>query len=290
MMPYITPGAGDEILLPDPSYMGNFTNAALLGGKSVHVPLDTENNYTFDFQALEKAVTDKTKLLVLTNPNNPTGRCYTLEELTRLAEFVERHDLAVVVDQAFEDCVFSGHQMVTFAALPGMYERTTTVFSTSKGMGFCGFRIAYILACPRVSGAMQKAVVAVGGAPNTLAQYGALAAFRDSGFLKNNAAFYEERTARTWEMLRDIPGTKCSMPDAGYFLWMDVSDLGHEREIVSYIAEEANVVISGGAGFGRQGVDHLRIITSAMDDDAKYYDAIARMRKALDKLSKAKYN
>lgn len=290
MMPFITPGAGDEVLIFDPSYMGNFTNTALLGAKAVHVPLDVDNQYAIDFQALESAVTPRSKLLVLTNPNNPTGRSYTREELTRLARFVEDHDLAVVVDQAFEDCVFTGHEMVTFAALPGMYERTTTVFSTSKGMGLCGFRVAYIVSCPRFSHAYQSAVVAVGGAPNTVAQYGALAAFRNAGFLENYTARYEERTRRSWEMLRDIPGTHCDMPDAGYFLWMDVAKLGPVPDLLAYIAQEARVVVTGGDSFGHLGANHLRIITSAMGDDERYYDAIGRLRLALDKFSRNSYN
>lgn len=290
MMPFITPGAGDEVLIFDPSYMGNFTNASLLGATAVSVPLDCEHQFTFDFEALEKAVTGRSKLLVLTNPNNPTGRCYTRQELMRLAEFVEAHDLAVVVDQAFEDCVFSGHEMVTFASLPGMYERTTTVFTTSKGMGLCGFRVAYIVSCPRFSRAYQRAVVAVGGAPNTVAQYGALAAFRNPGFLENYTARYEERTRRSWEILHSVPRIRCDMPDAGYYLWMDVSQLGPVSELLDFIAEDAHVVVTSGNGFGLQGANYLRIITSAMNDDEKYYDAIYRLRSALDKVSQNRYN
>lgn len=290
MMPYITPGAGDEVLLPDPSYMGNFSNAHLLGAKAVHVPLDVENNYTFDFDALENATNEHTKLLVLTNPNNPTGRSYTREELLRLAGFVEKHDLAVVVDQAFEDCVFSGHEMVTFATLPGMFERTTTVFTTSKGMALCGFRVAYIVSCARLSKAYQHALVSVAGAPNTVAQYGALAAFKNPEFLGRYSKLYEERTRRSWEILHGVPGTRMDMPDAGYYLWMDVSGLGDVQEILDFIAEEAHVVVTGGRGFGKLGENHLRIITSAMSDDDKYYDAVRRLRAALDKFAANKHN
>ena len=290
MMPFITPGAGDEVLIFDPSYGGNFSDAALLGAKIVYVPLDVENDFAIDFHALEAAVTEKSKLLVMTNPNNPTGRSYTREELTRLAEFVEKHDLAVVVDQAFEDCVFSGHEMVTFAALPGMYERTTTVFSTSKGMGLCGFRVAYIVSCPRFSRAYQSAVVSVGGAPNTVAQYGAVAAFRNNGFVKRYAEIFEKRTLTSWEMLQDVPGIHCHKPDAGYFLWVDISELGTTQEIMDYVAQEARVMVSGGDMFGKLGKNHLRIITAAMGDDEKYYDAIRRLRDALVKFGEKRYS
>lgn len=290
MMPFITPGAGDEVLIPDPSYVGNFTNAALLGAKAVSVPLDEKNNFTFNFDALENATTERSRLLVLTNPNNPTGRSYTREELTKLAAFVERHDLAVVVDQAFEDCVFSGHEMVTFASLPGMYERTTTVFTTSKGMGLCGFRVAYIVSCPRFSKAYQAALVSVGGAPNTVAQYGALAAFKNIEFLHSYTEKYEQRTRRTWEMLRGVPGIRCNMPDAGYYLWINVSELGPVDKLLEFIANDAHVVLTGGDGFGKGGANYLRLITASMSDDEKYYDAIRRLCFSLAKYAGKKYN
>lgn len=285
MVPYITPGAGDEILIFDPSYMGNFTNASILGAKAVHVNLN-KDDFSIDFDALEAAVTEKSKLLVLTNPNNPTGRSYTREELLRLAAFVEKHDLAVVVDQAFEDTVYSDREMVTFATLPGMFERTTTVFSTSKGMGLCGFRVAYIVSCARSSKAYQTACVAVAGAPNTVAQYGALAAFENPDFIEKNRKIFEERTLRTWEKIRKVPGVKCVRPDAGYYLWADVSALGEARDVVDFIAEDAHVVITGGNGFGHLGKNYIRIITAAMNDDELYYQAIDRLVVSLDKLSR----
>lgn len=289
-MPFITPGAGDEVLIFTPSYMGNFPVAELLGAKIKMVPLDAEADYAIDFDALEAAVTEKTKLLMMTNPNNPTGRSYSRQELMKLAEFVEKYDLAVVVDQAFEDCVFEGNEMVTFATLPGMFERTTTVFTTSKGMALCGFRVAYIVSSERFSTAYQKACVAVCGAPNTVAQYGALAAFRNDDFLKAYTSFYQERTLRSWEMLQGIPGVKCHKPQAGYFLWIDVSQLGETAEILQYIARDANVALISGAGFCGNGENHLRLITVSLNDDKKYYDAMTRLRRTLEKLSKDMYN
>lgn len=290
MMPFITPGAGDEVLLPDPSYMGNFRNVDLLGAKAVHVPLAAEKDFSFDFDAMERLVTPRTRLLVLTNPNNPTGRSYTRRELMGLAAFVERHDLAVVVDQAFEDCVFSGHEMVTFASLPGMYERTTTVFTTSKGMGLCGFRVAYIVACKRFSKAYQAALVSVGGAPNTVAQYGALAAFERPDFLKNYAARYEARTRRTWELVKQVPKIRCRMPDAGYYLWIDVSQLDSAPNVSRYLIEHARVGVTEGSGFGFGGKGYIRIITASLPEDEVYYSAIKRMCAALANYPECGYN
>lgn len=130
MMPFIEPG--DEVLVPDPSYPSNFLNPKLLGGRAVSVLLDEANGFRLTRAALEAALSPRTKMVLLTNPNNPTTTVFSREEMTMLAEFVIEHDLVAVVDQAFEDFLFDGREMVTLAALPGMWERTVTVCSVSK--------------------------------------------------------------------------------------------------------------------------------------------------------------
>ena len=121
MMPFLC--AGDEVLVPDPSYPSNFLNAELLGGVTVPVPLDAEAGYRLDMDAFEARVSGRTKMVLLTNPNNPTTTVFCREDLEKLAAFVEKHDLVCVVDQAFESTIFDGREMVTFASLPGMWER-----------------------------------------------------------------------------------------------------------------------------------------------------------------------
>jgi bifunctional pyridoxal-dependent enzyme with beta-cystathionase and maltose regulon repressor activities len=91
-------------------------------------------------------------------------------------------------------------------------------------------------------------------------------------------------------MLQGIPGVRCHKPQAGYFLWLDVSSLGEVDEVLEYIAKEANVILSGGSGFGSMGEGHLRLITVSLNDDEKYFDAIVRLRVALENLSKSRYN
>ena len=114
MMPFIEPG--DEVLVPDPSYPSNFLNPKLLGGRAVSVLLDEANGFRLTRAALEAALSPRTKMVLLTNPNNPTTTVFSREEMTMLAEFVIEHDLVTVVDQAFEDFLFDGREMVTLAA------------------------------------------------------------------------------------------------------------------------------------------------------------------------------
>lgn len=280
-------GEGDEVLVPDPSYPNNFMDPKLLGAKAVSVPLDVENGYAFDMEAFENAVTERTKAVVLTHPNNPTTRVYRREELEALAEFVIRHDLVLIVDQAFEETVFDGAELVTPAALPGMWERTVTVFSISKGMGLSGLRVGYIVACDKVMDVMYGAAVNVLGAANSLAQAGAKAAFLNDGYVKKYLEKYDYRRKMAFEIFSNVKGVKIMMPESGFYCWIDVSELGDSTEIMEYLVREAKVAVNDGKAYGRLGEGHLRIIHGCLGSDEEAVEALRRMAEALKKFSKA---
>lgn len=280
-------GQGDEVLVPDPSYPNNFMDPKLLGAKAVPVPLDVENGYAFDMEAFENAVTERTKAVVLTHPNNPTTRVYRREELEALAEFVIRHDLVLIVDQAFEETVFDGAELVTPAALPDMWERTVTVFSISKGMGLSGLRVGYIVACDKVMDVMYGAAVNVLGAANSLAQAGAKAAFQNDGYVKKYLEKYDYRRKMAFEIFSSVEGVKIMMPESGFYCWIDVSELGDSTEIMEYLVREAKVAVNDGKAYGRLGEGHLRIIHGCLGSDEEAVEALRRMAEALKKLHKA---
>lgn len=280
-------GEGDEVLVPDPSYPNNFMDLQLLGAKAVSVPLDVENGYAFDMEAFENAVTERTKAVVLTHPNNPTTRVYRREELEALAEFVIRHDLVLIVDQAFEETVFDGAELVTPAALPDMWERTVTVFSISKGMGLSGLRVGYIVACDKVMDVMYGAAVNVLGATNSLAQAGAKAAFLNDGYVKKYLEKYDYRRKMAFEIFSNVKGVKIMMPESGFYCWIDVSELGDSTEIMEYLVREAKVAVNDGKAYGRLGEGHLRIIHGCLGSDEEAVEALRRMAEALKKFPKA---
>ena len=171
--------------MPIPSYAHNFAVPPLIGGVCIEVPTYEEDGYDLRIEEFEKRVTPRTRIVIITNPNNPTATVYKRETLERLAGFVKRHNLIMVVDQAFEDTAFDGHEMVNIAALPGMQERTILLGSLSKGMALCGFRVAYVVAPDAISRMLQSCAVLFLGAPNTMAQAGAVAALKDSAFVED---------------------------------------------------------------------------------------------------------
>ncbi len=281
-------GPGDEVLVHDPSYPNNFTDPALLGGVTVPVPTSSGNGWHLDIREYEKRLTDRTKVVLLNNPCNPTGACFTRAELTALAEFCVRHDLICVVDQAFEDTALFGNEMVTMAALPGMWERTVTVCSVSKGMGLSGFRVGWTYANDEIMDVFYGAAVNCQGAASTMAQAAVMPAVRDDGFIKEYLVKYERRAKYAFELFNAIPGVSMRLPEAGFFLWLDVGALGESGEIVRRLVSEAKVSTNDGAFYGDCGKGHLRVITGCFWEDGDCFAALERMAALFRRIAKEK--
>ncbi len=133
-------GAGDEVLLVEPTWVSYRQQVELSEGVPVSVPLSEEEEYSLSYQRLKDYVTPRSKMLVLCNPNNPTGRVYTRSELEDLARLAEEHDLLVLCDETYEYFLYDGHRHLTFAALPGMWQRTLTSYTFTKDrvcLGVC---------------------------------------------------------------------------------------------------------------------------------------------------------
>lgn len=286
MMPFINPG--DEVMVPDPSYPSNFLNPKLLGGVTVPVPLDVENNYQINIEEFEKRITPKTKMILITNPNNPTTTVLRRESLEKLAEFAIKHDLIVVSDQAFEDSVYDDIEFVSIATLPGMWERTITVCSISKGMALSGYRVAYIVADDHIMDVYYGCAVNVIGATNTASQLGAIAAMKDNKFLQEYNEIFEKRRKKVYELFNSIPGVSMKMPECSFMSWVNISKLGTSSEVYQYIIKEANVIVNEGTPYGKQGEGYLRVIHGAYKDEDKLMEALNRVKIALTKLAKEK--
>ena len=286
MTPFINPG--DEVMVHDPSYPSNFMNAELLGGVTVRVPTYKEDGYHLRIEEYEKRLTPKTKMVLLTNPNNPTGVSYTRKELEELAAFIVKHDLVCVCDQAFEDTVFPENEMVCIASLPGMWERTVTVCSCSKGMGLSGFRVGWIYADDVIMDVYHGAAVNLQGATSTLSQLAILPAVEDDSFIAEYIKKYDRRRKYAYNLFNDCPGVSMLMPEAGFYVWIDVSELGDSTEITAYLAEEALVSLNDGKFYGTQGKGHLRLIDGCFWKDEDSFAAMDRMAAAFRKLAAEK--
>lgn len=279
MFPFLCPG--DEVLIPDPSYPNNFQNAKLTGAVPVPVPLDEAKGFRLDVGAFESRCTDRTKMVVLTNPNNPTSTVFSQQEIQELCRFIVRRDLVLVVDQAFEDILFDGRRMTHAALEPGMWERTLTVCSVSKGMGLSGYRVGYIVADDRVIDRLYGAAVTVVGATNTLAQIASQAAFENDGFVEEYRQCFDRRRRYLYEKFSAVPGLRMELPQSSFLAWVDVSALGDSTEIMEYLVREARCLVNDGKSYGKTGEGHLRISYGCVKEDQALFDAVDRMAAAL---------
>lgn len=286
MMPFIE--EGDEIMIPDPSYPSNFLNAKLLGAKAVPVPLYEEDGYQPRTEEFEKRLTPKTKMVLISHPNNPTTTVFRKEKLEELAAFIVKNDLILVSDQAFEDHIYDGIEFAAPCTLPGMWERTLTVCSISKGLGLSGFRIGYIYADDHIMDVLYGAAVNVLGASNTLASIGAVAAVRDEAFLKSNYERLLRRRDLAYEILSEIPGVTMKPSESGILSWLNVSALGTSAEVADYIRDHANIMVNQGTPYGAQGEGHIRIVTACFANDEEAAGRFLDIKRALTELAKEK--
>jgi len=286
MFPFIM--EGDEVLITDPCYPNNIQNVLLCGGQVVAVPLKAKFGFQPQPEDFEARITEKTKMLVLTNPNNPSSTVFSEESLLMLAALCVKHDLICVVDQAFEDMVYDGRKMVTMAALPGMFERTVTVFSISKGMGLSGYRLGYIVACDVIMDVLYGAAVTVLGATNTAVQNAAIEAFRKPGFIEEYTAVFERRRHVIAQIIEGTPSVKMLLPESAFLCWIDVSSLGSSQEVCAYLLEHAKVSVNCGTAYGAEGEGHIRVVFGCLKDDEHLYDAFRRMAAAFTKLAAEK--
>jgi aspartate/methionine/tyrosine aminotransferase len=207
-----------------------------------------------------------------------------------LSRFVIQHDLMIVVDQAFERTVFDNREFISMATLPGMKDRTVTVCSISKSMGLSGFRVGYIHACEEIMRAMYGGAVNILGATNTAAQYGAVAALNNNGFIEDYNRIYDERRKLAFRLLNEIRGVRCQLPESGFMAWVNVSALGTGREVARFLAEDAKVRVSPGDQYGStgQGEGYLRIVLGVLKNQANFEAALERITTSLGRLSKQK--
>ena len=150
----ITPG--DEVLVPDPSYVSYAPGVTFSGGVPVPVVTKHEDSFRLKADALEKAITPQTRLLILPYPNNPTGAIMERADLEAVAEVVEKHDLIVISDEIYSELIYDGHTHVSFASLPGMYERTITINGFSKAFAMTGWRVGYACGAKEIIAVMNK--------------------------------------------------------------------------------------------------------------------------------------
>jgi len=278
---------GDEaVICPGPVYPPFIHNVLNAQAVPVFSPLDFRNNLSLDLDDLKRRITPRTRMLMVSNPHNPTGRVFTRKELEGIAEIAEKHDLLIFTDELYEDMLFEGEHISIASLGADLFRRTLTVFGFSKAFGIPGYRIAYIVTGGEFAAPLKKRIHDVIVHTDTLAQAAAKAALTSGNpWISKLMAHLKEMRDYGVERLTRIPGVSCPLPQATPFLFPDISGLGMSaRELSEYLKEKAKVIVMDGAEFGPPGENYIRINFATSQEVLK--EAFDRIEAALKDLKK----
>jgi aminotransferase len=273
---------GDEVLVPDPRYTSYDEAIESAGGRMVMIPTDHEDAFNLSAEAVEAAITPRSKVLLIVTPSNPTGGIVTEERLRAIAEVAIRHNLIVISDEIYEKFVYDNWQHFSIASLPGMAERTITLNGFSKTYAMTGLRVGYVCAPANVIDAMARVKALTTGPAAAISQRAALAALLGpQETIDSFRRIYDERRRVMMNGLTAL-GLDYSEPRGAFFLWTNSGSTGiHATELSYLLLKEGRVLIFPGTGFGSNWGGYLRISVLQSTDLLK--EALERMRPIIER-------
>ncbi|WP_369326052.1 pyridoxal phosphate-dependent aminotransferase [Alcaligenes nematophilus] len=252
---------GDEVILLSPHYPQHIGKIELAGAHPVLVPLNKEQGFAIDAHAIEAAITPRTRMVVLVNPANPTGRVYRRSELEALAQLAIKHDLIVVSDEVYEDITYDDAEHISIASLPGMQERTVSMFAFTKSYAMDGWRIGYLAAPAWLMPGLLKITANDVTHVNTFIQAGALeAVVGQQEALCGMIADDDAKRRLMLQRLNAMANVSCAQVEGTIYAFADVRATGvPSQELVERLLKEARVVVEAGSFYGPQGEGFLRL-------------------------------
>jgi len=251
---------GDEVILASPFYMAYESNIHMAGGVPVFVPTYEKDGFELLPEAVEAAITDKTKLVILVTPSNPTGGILTRETLEGLAKVIEEHDLVAISDELYEKTVYDGFEPVSFATLPGMRERTVTINGFSKAYSMTGFRVGYMAGPADYIRAATEPRHSLSICASTPSQYGALAALTGpQDFFKEMMVEYTKRRAIMGKHFDDL-GVTYGPPQGAFYYFANITASGLSAfDFCVKGLQDHGILFFPGSMFGQADAEYIRI-------------------------------
>ena len=274
---------GDEVIIPDPSYPNYVQQAASLQAVPVRVPLREENAFHLDAEDLEKAITMKTRAIVLNYPSNPTGTVLGQEEAKKLAEIILKYDLFVITDEVYEILTFDGRPYFSMAQVPGMEDHVIIANSLSKTYAMTGWRIGYAVCKERdIIQSMAMIQQTVASVPPTFIMHAGAAALNGSpDHIEKMRLEYEKKRDIIYEGLCDIPGIKPIKPEGSLCIFINIKGITERYKISSAdfclrLLKEGKVMSIPGTAFGPMGEGYLRLCFANSEDNIR--EGIRRLK------------
>lgn len=287
--------AGDEVIIPAPFWVSYPEMTRFAGGTPVPVQTGVESGYLLTAEQLEEAITEKTRIVILCSPSNPTGGVYSREQMEGLAAVLRNHpNIFVVSDEIYEHIIYDA-EFVSFASLEGMKERTVTVNGFSKAYAMTGWRLGFMAAEKSIVKTASKLQGQLTSAPSSISQMAGIAALEmDGQIVRDMVASFKERRDLVHARLSSIEGIVCPLPQGAFYQFPDIGSylgsttasgrsINTSEDLCFYILEEHNVGLVPGQAFG--GHTGIRISYAASMDDLN--TACDRLEKAFSSLIRA---
>lgn len=281
--------SGDEVIIPAPYWVSYPDMVMLNDGKPIIVPTHFEQKFKLMPEQLEAAITERSRMLILNSPSNPTGMAYTESELKALGEVILRHPkLIVVSDDIYEKHLWNHLPFANILnACPDLYHRTMIINGVAKTYAMTGWRIGYAAGPAKLVAAMKKAQSQSTSNPNSIAQYATLAALEgDQHCVAVMTKAYKERHDFIVSELQKMPNIQCIPSDGTFYTFPCVKQLiknaglRTDLELSEFLLKEAEIAVIPGAAFGTEG--HIRICYTTKMENLQ--EAVKRLHKAIAKL------
>jgi aspartate/methionine/tyrosine aminotransferase len=268
---------GDEVIYPDPGFPTYVAMIRVAGGIPVPVPLDEARGFSFDMQAFRERVNDKTKLIILNSPGNPTGGVMSYVDLEQIAEAAQEHDCWVMSDEIYSRLHYLETDLPTILTLPGMQARTILVDGFSKTYAMTGWRLGYGIMPEQLAQRVALLLTHSIGCTAHFTQYAGLHAVTGpQDEVDAMVAVYRSRRDLLVDGLNTISGVSCAEPQGAFYAFPNVSSFGlSSDELGSQILEQAGVALLPGTAFGANGEGYLRI---------SYANSMENIQLALERL------
>lgn len=267
---------GDEVIYPNPGYPIYESVIDFIGAKSVPIQLREENDFRLDTEELKGLVTDKTKMIVINSPHNPTGGILTEKDLETIAEIAISKDIYVLSDEIYSRIIYEGEHH-SIASLPGMQERTIILDGLSKTYAMTGWRLGYGVMNKDLAVHVAKLMTNSASCTASFTQIASIEALTGpQNDVEKMVEEFKKRREVTINGLNSIPRISCKTPKGAFYAFPNVKEIGWDsKKLADYLLEEAGVAVLSGTAFGKYGEGYLRI---------SYANSVENIKKGLERI------
>ena len=270
--------AGDEVLIPDPGYPIYSSLVSFVGATPVSVPIHEDNHFRLDIDELRSLVSERTRVLIVNSPANPTGGVLTREDCEAIAAVAIEHDLFVLSDEIYSRLVYEGSH-VSLYSIDGMAERCVLMDGLSKAWAMCGWRLGYGAMPAELAARMDTLMINTSSCAAAFTQWAAVEAFEspesDAAVTAMMAEFSERRDVVV-DGLNAIPGVRCHRPAGAFYVFPSIEGTGwDERSLQRALLEQAGVAVLAGTAFGAGGRGYLRL---------SYANSVANLERGVERI------